>query len=60
MLGQVKVPTPFTDVVVHFSGMCPQFKRQFISGTGMPIAVQVIVKVSPTDSITIGGGGVWM
>ena len=49
-IGHVSSPkarlSPTSSLVIeHLSGTCPQFRRQTTWGVGMPIAVQLMMKV---------------
>ena len=62
--GQVMTPKAWFPpcgvlVITHLSGTCPQFNLQTISGVGTPIAVQLMIKVCPISTTTLGGG-LWM
>ena len=43
-------------VIEHFFGQCPQFNLQMISGVGIPVAVQLMMNVTPGSTSTFGGG----
>lgn len=55
----VSIPWPSLLVVTTLSpdGMLPQLRRQIIRGTGIPIALQKMVKVPPiSTSMSLIGG----
>lgn len=43
--------------IVHVDGTWPQFKRQIITGTGVPTALHLRVNVDSTSILTLRGGG---
>lgn len=57
ILGQMRVPTPFSLLALHCGGTWPQFNLQDMRGTGIPTLSHVRISVSPTFSFLFEGDG---